>query len=133
MAAVLAALIVMCLGACGKENTNVVYFQNGMGETVDGFYISSPEEDSWGDKLNTASIVSDGKIHVDAECLAEGAGALYDVPCITSSAYVCEIYEVELNIGDTITLSVNGEEGKCVVTPKEGEEREYTGYAYQQE
>ena len=128
-----AVLLLAALCACGSsEPDEEIAFRNDTGTPIDGFYISSSSNDEWGDSLNFAKVSAGSTIHIDAECLTDGPGAAYDIGAIDETGFGYDIYEVPLNIGDTIALSADGETAIVTVTGADGSTAEYTGYAYQE-
>ena len=129
-------LVLICaaatLCACGdNQNQDYVYFQNDTGVKVVGFYISSVSADTWGDRLNLATVGVGSKIHIDpAKALPDGAGTTYDVGVLDSSDMVYEIYDVVLNLNDVISVRGEGEDAILTVTDAQGGVTEYIGYVY---
>jgi hypothetical protein len=130
----LAIIMAMSLASCAGlgSDSDCIYFQNDTGEKIDGFYISSMDEDEWGENLNFAKISVGGKITVDIEKLADGEGD-YDIGAIDETGLVYEIYEVPVKIGDTFALSLDGENAILTVTGKDGSSEVFNGYTYMQD
>ena len=133
--ALLTVFLLTAVTACDstssdEPSTDYIYFENTTGVRVLGFYISDPESDAWGDKLNWGDYVGVGaKIHIDAAKLFNGAG-VYDVGVYDENGMLYEAYEVELTPGDSISMTADGEDAICVVTHMDGSQSEWYGYAY---
>jgi len=128
----LAVMMLAALCACSSEPAEEVTFRNDTDTAIDGFYISSVSNDEWGDSLNFSKVSPGGTIHLDADCLTDGPGAAYDIGAIDETGFGYDIYEVTLNIGDTIALARDGDAAILTVTGGDGSSTEYTGYAYQE-
>ena len=122
--------VTACDSAPEAPSTDYIYFENTTGVRVLAFYISDPESEEWGDKLNYGDYVSVGaKIHIDAAKLFHGPG-LYDVGVLDENGLLYEAYEVELTPGDSVSMTADGEDAVCVVTHMDGSQSEWYGYAY---
>ena len=123
----LAALALTLLCACGGEKTDVIYFQNDIGEKVPGFYVSSTEDQSWGDPLNLATVSVGGKITIDLDKLPSGSGVVYDIGAVDETGMLYEFYEIPITIGDTIAISSagDGENAYLKITGTDGQITEY--------
>ena len=130
---ILAVLMLTALCACGiGEDVDCIYFQNDTGAKIHGLHITSASSDSWGDPLNYADISVGSKIIVDMEKLTEGPG-VYDVGAIDENGMNYDVYEVTLNIDDTIRLSAEDDTAILIVTSADGGSETYYGLAYPQE
>ena len=127
----LAVMLLAALCACGEPGEQIA-FRNDTGEKIAGFYISSVTSEDWGDKLNYASVGVGSTIHVDAACLTDGPGVEYDIGAIDETGFGYDVYEVPLQVGDTIALSAEGDTAIVIVTGENGSVNEYYGYAYQE-
>ncbi|MBQ4350915.1 MAG: hypothetical protein II768_06615 [Clostridia bacterium] len=131
-----ALLLIPVLCACDGADavtTDYIYFKNDTGYKVPGFYLSTAEEEEWGEKLNWGEYVGvGGRIHIDVEKLVNGAGQ-YDVGAIDERGLNYEVYDVDLAPGDVISLRAEDDIAVCIVTHIAGGEDTYYGYAYYEE
>ena len=127
-----AALILTALCACGGSKTDVIYFQNDTGEKIPAFFVSTTDNESWGDALNSATVSVGGKITIDIEKLPAGTGVIYDIGAVTDSGLLCEFYEVPVTTGDVIAISLagDGETAYAKITGADGQITDYQGVCY---
>ena len=128
----LLAALALCAG-CSSPDADYIYFQNDLDAKVDGFYISSVSSDEWGEKLNLAPVGAGGNIHIDPDKLVDGLGVAYDIGAIDETGMGYDVYDVVLDVNDTIALSVDGEDAIITVTSPDGSSEVYYGWAEMQE
>ena len=130
----LAAVIVLALlCACGEEHEYQLFFSNKTGVKVDSLYFSSSSIETWGDRVNFAQISVDATIHFDFDSMnVDGDGpGVYDIGAVDENGINYDVFEVDLAVGDTITLyPQNGEEAVLSVTHADGTVSDYSGFAY---
>jgi len=114
-----------CLCSC-KDYKNNIFFENKTGEVIDGIYVSSEDSDQWGDKMNEDSVKSGSTLTIPKEKLVNGEGK-YDVGAIDHKGNNYDIYEVNITIGDTLTLSEKDGVAILTVTTSSGDTKDYTG------
>ena len=124
-------LAVMC--SCGEEHEYQLFFHNSTGVKVDSLYFSSAANDTWGNPVNLASISVDATIHFDFDSMnvdGEGPG-VYDIGAVDETGINYDIFEVDLAVGDTITLyPAEGEAARISVSHADGTSTDYEGFAY---
>lgn len=121
----LAVLALGVLAACGssepeEKTTDYIYFKNDTSNKMNGVYITSSDNDEWGDKLNLAAVSAGGEIHIDATKLSKGSGAEYDFGTIDENGLNFEVYGVTINAGDTFTVSGDANGATITITGLDG-------------
>ena len=134
-AAFTALAILLLLALCACDSTpDGLRFSNQSGAQIHAVYVSAVDRTEWADPINYAKISNGSSIYFDFD-QADGDGpGLYDLGFVDGSALNYDFYDVELAIGDTITLlPAQGEEGRMTVTAADGTVTEYEGYCYYNE
>lgn len=132
LAVFLALCMVLAMSACSKEedNSNSIIFKNETGATIDSFYISPETDEEWGEALNSDKIAAGDVLKSDAATVIKSDVTMYDIGAIDENGLNYDVYQVPLVAGDTIVLSVDGEEAVATVTSISGSSEEYRGYTY---
>ncbi|GEM_PF-5702651 len=108
---------------------NSVVFENYTGTPLDGIYISNKDSNNWGFKLNAEIIKDGGTLTFSMDQLEDGDD-IYDFGSIDHDGLNYDIFDVQINAGDTLSLKKEGEEAVLTVTSLSGEKKEYRGKTY---
>ena len=121
-------MLAAVLGGCGGGSSKDfdLHFKNDLDVEIHGVYVSPVEDDTWGDKLNLSVVKSGSTIGFDFTKIGEDAGPdTYDIGVIDENAINYDIGGVDLEGGDTITLSGDEEEAVITVTHADGKKDSY--------
>ncbi len=124
-------VLALAVGLCACGDSDSVKFRNDLDAEVKGVFVSpSSELEDWGESVNYAPIRSGSSVNIDFDRFAVEGETLYDVGAVDENELNYDIYEVPLQVGDTMALSVDGEAAILTVTDKDGAVKTYEGYAY---
>lgn len=123
-ALILALLLLASLCACGSGES--ITFKNDNLIAVQGVYISSINQEEWGDPMNYSVIKKDASISISFDKFA-GNGAEYDIGVLDDQDMLFEFYGVPLAVGDTVAFSAAGKFGTLTVTGSDGSVDTYKG------
>lgn len=129
--AVLAMAVALC--ACGGSKVDPaegITVRNSVGAKLEGFYVSSTDEDTWGEHVNDSVIGSGSTVVLSSDVLPDGPDTTYDVAALDENDIVYEFYEVSISLGDTLEISEGAEAPVLTVTAADGSSVEISGYSY---
>ena len=112
-------------GEAYAPDEGAILVSNGLSAEIHSLYVTSQDNESWGDRVNSEHIPSGGSITLDGSVLTEGDG-VYDVAAVDENNMNYDVYGVKLKAGDFILISADGEIASVTVN---GEDV-YTGSAY---
>ena len=131
LASILAALcLLLGLAACAGGDS--VAFKNKLGTVIHSVYISPVEDEDWTDPLNYARLRVGSTIQIDFDRF-RGTGTLYDFGAVDENGLNYDVYDIPLAAGDSLTLSGDRNGATLTVVSKDGAEKTYEAYIYENE